>query len=92
MIAFFLGTSLGRSLIGVVAVLVLLAGVYVKGRSDGKALIQARWDAAEAAMLDRSIEARDEAEQSIPPVVIPDAGAPAPQPCRVRDPYDRDCS
>lgn len=74
---------------GMVVVTLLLAlGIYWKGYSDGKARIQARWDAAENAMLDKSIEARDEAEAAIPSVAD---GAGPVEPCRVPDAYDRDC-
>lgn len=72
-----------------VAVLLLVIGIYWKGHSDGKALIQARWNAAEAEMYDRSIEARDEAERAVPP--LDDTGPVPTQPCRLPDRYDRDC-
>lgn len=90
----------------IAVVLLLLAGIYVyayaKGDIEGRAVIQHRWDAAVTAAIDKGNQAREDAEASVPPVLVePVAGAtglpgavprPAPAPCRVRDKFDRDCN
>ncbi len=48
-----LTSSAGRYLLGAVAVLALLGGVYLKGRSDGKAVIE-----AEVAEANRKADAK----------------------------------
>lgn len=77
---------------GVVALLALIAGGYLKGKHDGRADVQIKWDAAEKAASLKAAKARADAENAIPAVVVPDPPVPAgAEPCRVRDPYDRDC-
>ncbi len=71
-----------------------VAWAYFQGKADGKALIQARWERAEAAMLNKSIEARDEAEAAIPPLAAdpPASGGDRPAGKLVcNDRFDRDC-
>lgn len=95
-------TALLKPLYGYIAagVLALLVAshlyLYWKGHADGADKIQSRWDKAEAAALTNSIEARDEAAASVPPLTeaeraVDAAIVPHTQPCRVQDKWDRDC-
>lgn len=63
-ITFFL-SPVGRWVAGIVVVLALLGGIYLKGRSDGYASCQSKWDAAEQAALKRGSDARLSAERDV---------------------------
>lgn len=77
-LAFFL-SPLGRWL-GIAAIaLALVAGIYLKGHSDGSASIQRKWDAAVKAAIERGEKARSDAERGI-----------AADPDGLRDPDNRD--
>lgn len=66
MIAFsFLTSKLGRWALGIVAVLLIGGAIYGKGYSDGKAKIQAKWDAAVSAAIERGVKARTDAEHAV---------------------------
>lgn len=78
-IAFFL-SPLGRWIGGALLVVAIAGGIYGKGYFDGKANVQARWDAAVQAAIERGANARVDAER--------DVGA---EPDGVRDDkFDRD--
>jgi hypothetical protein len=74
------------------------AFVYYKGDAHGRAAINARWTAAEKAMLAKGAKAREDAETAIaePPKEVLDADeqarVPIGKPCKVHDEFDRDCS
>lgn len=75
----FLLSPVGRAL-GIAAIaLALVAGIYMKGHSDGSASVQRKWDAAVQAAIDDAKKARSDAERDI------DA-----DPNGVRDPENRD--
>ena len=77
-LAFFL-SPLGRWLGGAAIVLAVVAGIYMKGHSDGSDRVQRKWDAAVQAAIDKGSKARTDAER--------DVGA---QPDGVRDDLNRD--
>lgn len=86
----FLLSPIGRWLAGATAILVLLGGIYIKGRSDGKDLITERWKRAEQAASDKATKARREAEGEVPD--IPPGPKPASSGKRLCDDrFDRDC-
>ena len=68
MLAFIL-SPIGRIVAGGVVILAMLGGIYVKGYSDGKQNVQAKWDRAVQATIDRGEEIRREAERDIAPAV-----------------------
>lgn len=59
----FLVSPIGRVLAYGAIILAALGGLYVKGYSDGKSYVQAKWDAAEQATIKRGSEARQDAER-----------------------------
>lgn len=61
----FLLSPLGRWLAGAAAALVILMGIYAKGRIDGAERVQAKWDAAVLAAIERGKAARTDAEREI---------------------------
>lgn len=61
----FLNSTLGRWLVGAGVALLLVGAIYAKGRSDGKAHVQAKWDAAVEAAIQRGAKARSDAERSV---------------------------
>ncbi len=79
----FLNSTIGRVLVGAAVVLLLLGAVYAKGYANGKAVVQARWDAAKVAAVVRGANARTDAERSVDangnPVGVPN-----------NDEFDRD--
>jgi hypothetical protein len=83
-------TRLWIYLAGLAGVAVVLVGLWGHGYSKGRAHVQAQWDAAEAAQLQKGVDARSAAEDEVPPD-DPDAAPPA-EPCRVPDRQDRDCA
>lgn len=58
----FFTTALGRYVIVGVVALTVLGGTYMKGRSDGSAYVQAKWDSAVQAAISRGERARTDAE------------------------------
>jgi hypothetical protein len=60
----FLFSPLGRWLVGGLAIVAVVGGIYLKGVSDGKAIVQAKWDAAVQAAIERGNKARSDAEHS----------------------------
>jgi len=84
-------SPLGRWLGSFLAIALVAGGIYYKGYSDGKAKVQARWNAAEKAQLERNRTVREQAEREIPPLPSNAIPVPPDKPCRVRDPNDRDC-
>ena len=77
-LAFFL-SPIGRWLGGAAIVLAVVAGIYMKGHSDGSASVQRKWDAAVQAAIERGEKARSDAERGV-----------AADPDGVRDPDNRD--
>ena len=63
--SFFL-SPLGRWVGGGVIVAAFIGGIYIKGYVDGKQNVQAKWDAAIQAAIERGENARDEAERTVP--------------------------
>lgn len=61
----FLNSTLGRWLVGGLLVLAVLTAVYAKGYSNGKTVVQARWDRAVSAAIERGVKARTDAERSV---------------------------
>lgn len=78
----FLLSPLGRWLGGALLVGAAVLGIYMKGHSDGKAVVQAEWDAAVDRAAKRGEQARTDAERSVGDK--PDADGMR------NDPYNRD--
>lgn len=76
----FLFSPLGRYVGGALAILAVAGGIYLKGHSDGKTNIQAKWDAAVQAAISKGSAARTDAELAVER--DPDGG--------VRDSLNRD--
>lgn len=72
----FIVSPVGRYLAGALAILAVVGGIYMKGRSDGKAVVRAQWEAAERAAIEKGNAARRDAERAVRD--------------GVRDPRDRD--
>lgn len=70
MIAFLLA-PLGRYAVMALVVAAVIGGIYWKGYNNGKAVIQARWDAAVQEAIKRGVEARRDAERDVPPDGLP---------------------
>lgn len=69
---------------------------YAMGDRDGRAFVQAKWDKAIEDDLKKADGAREKAERAVPPLAEADRAAdraivPHAKPCRVPDPFDRDC-
>ena len=58
-------SPLGKIIAVAVAVAAILGGVYLKGRSDGASSVQAKWDAAVQAAIERGEGARRDAERDV---------------------------
>lgn len=58
-------SPVGRWVAGALVVMALLGGIYGKGYSDGKAVVQAKWDAAVLAAIERGKNARTDAEREV---------------------------
>lgn len=80
MIAFLL-SPVGRVLAYAAVILAALGGIYVKGYSDGKSNVQAKWDRAVQATIEKGNTARQDAERDI---------AAEPDGSVSDDPYNRD--
>ena len=76
----FLLSPVGRWLAGGLAILAVLGLIYAKGYNDGSARIQAKWDAAVQAAIDKGNTARTDATGDVER--DPDGG--------LRDNYNRD--
>lgn len=63
-LAFFL-SPLGKYAIGAVLIIAALSGIYFKGHHDGATSVQAKWDAAVQAAIDKGNKARSDGERAI---------------------------
>lgn len=61
----FLFSPIGRYVGGALAILAVVGGIYMKGRSDGSASVQAKWDAAVQAAISKGNAARTDAERDV---------------------------
>jgi len=77
-IAFFF-SPLGRWIGGALIIVALIGGIYMKGHSDGSSRVQAKWDAAVQAAIEKGNAARTDAERAI-----------SADPDGVRDDFNRD--
>lgn len=94
---FFLG-PIGRYLLIAVAALAAASGFYLYAYHKGEANVQAKWNAAEQRQLQLGVDARANAEASIPDlghVTVPANNGfsvrPVAPKCLQRDNYNRDC-
>jgi hypothetical protein len=70
--AFFTTNPLGRWIGFALLAAGAIGGIYGKGYFDGKANVQAKWDAAVQAAIERGHKARTDAERDVG--AIPDDG------------------
>lgn len=61
----FLLSPVGRWLAIAIVAVSALVGIYGKGYFDGKANVQAKWDAAVHAAIERGTKARTDAERDV---------------------------
>ena len=61
----FLFSPLGRYVAVGLVVIAALGGAYIKGNYDGSARVQAKWDNAVQAAIERGEKARADAESSV---------------------------
>ena len=60
-------SPVGRVIAGGLVIIAALGGLYVKGYSDGKQHVQAKWDGAVRAAIEQGETARADAERDIAP-------------------------
>lgn len=89
-------SPLGRWLGGAAIILTLLGGIYLKGRSDGKAVVMESWRNAAAADRKNADRAVKDADALVPALTEAQREsdrriAPHSEPCIVYSPWDRDC-
>lgn len=90
-LSFFI-SPIGRYIaIGVIS-LSVAGGAYIKGDLHGRAIVQAKWDAAVADSIKQGEEARKDAEQYVATETAPATGFSrlVPQRLRSHDRYDGD--
>lgn len=61
----FIFSPIGRYIAVFLIVIAAIGGIYIKGHSDGSANVQAKWDSAVQAAINRGTEARSSAESSV---------------------------
>lgn len=83
----FFTSPLGRWIGAGAIVAVLLGGTYIKGDLHGAARVQAKWDSAIAADVQRGNDARAAAEREIP--AVGDVAPPAPTGVQRLNPFAR---